>query len=69
MPEKKEIKLKPCPFCGQGVKHYIREAGWMFAAEFIVGCYSESCFIRPNSTAVNKEDAIIKWNTRRKGVH
>ena len=61
-----DMKIKKCPFCGE--KAYYWKAMWNFSGNgfYRVICKSSICFVTPQVFADTKEDAIKKWNIRRK---
>jgi hypothetical protein len=62
----KEVKMKPCPFCGWNDAR----ATWVWAGEnrrlkIRVMCAGNNCYIGGPIRA-NKRSAIIAWNRRAK---
>ena len=55
----REIKLKPCPFCGGKAK--VGTTGYSYK----VYCDTPSCDVRPNTRFhKTRENAIKAWNRR-----
>ena len=52
------INIKPCPFCGERYRVYVREA---MLIPYFVQC--ESCLSRSHHYGT-EEQAIALWNTR-----
>ena len=59
-------ELKPCPFCGKEV--FLLDVAIQPApdAKWDVYCRTHECFLNSgtNNMFINREDAIIAWNTR-----
>ncbi len=68
-----KIKLKPCPFCGEGAEIVNRKRAWAYAwgkeLEWVceILCSSISsleCPAAKNKYPINEDLAIEKWNRR-----
>lgn len=63
----KEIKLKPCPFCGNENPTLAEIRSWV-VGNFVwfVGCENEGCYFGDSlgETFDSKEEAIEAWNKR-----
>lgn len=61
---KKDLKLKPCPFCGKVPYPEITIA--LFKGKYMhsIKCSSEMCSVYPHVEEATKEYVIQQWNTR-----
>ena len=60
----KEVKLKPCPFCGGGadIEAFRNSYGMTWFAVF---CRCADCNVHPSTDwFINEEAAIEAWNRR-----
>lgn len=58
----KEIKLRPCPFCGKPAveKQYTTQNGLV---RHLVGCYNKECDVQPDTFWHDTlEEAAKVWN-------
>lgn len=61
-----EVRLKPCPFCGEPPKRFDPGPATPF---FAIGCGNMDCSAVAYVAIRGKEsDAIVDWNRRQKGT-
>lgn len=63
MTTKKQVELKPCPFCGNSKTRIVKR----FGCDYSVECDSMACLVSPETGYFSTEkDAIKAWNKRAK---